>query len=80
MILLDRDELGHWFIENLAARTTRECGVNWRSGNHNRNVCRALRRGLFRHARLGISLKVRRMVRRLIGILKLGFGSVDLKG
>ena len=39
----------------------------------------SVRCGLFRHAWFSISLEVRRMVRRLVGVLKLGFGSIDLK-
>ena len=74
------NQLGHRLVQNLPPWTTRERGVYRRTGNHNRDICRALRRGLFRHARFGVSLEVRRMVRRLIGVLQLGLGSINLKG
>ena len=79
MVLLDRDKLGHRLIKNLTTGTTRECGINRRTWNHNRNIGSLLWCGLSRHARFGIRLKVRRMIRRFIGVLKLRFGSVNLE-
>ena len=78
MLLLDRNKLGHWFVKNLATWATWECGANRQSWNHNWDISRVLRCGLLRHAWLGIGFKVQHMVRRLIGILKLGLGSINL--
>ena len=80
MIFLYGNELCYWLVKDLAPRTTRECCVNWRSRNNDRNVCWTLQSGLLRHAWLGISLEIQRMVRRLISILELGLGSIDLRG
>ena len=79
MILLDGDKLSHQLIKNLAAWTTRERGVNRRTRNHNRDIGRMLQRSLLWHAWLGVSLKVRCVIRRIVGVLKFGFGSVNLK-
>ena len=79
MLLFYRHQLSHRLVKNLTAWTARKRGIDRRSWDHNRNVGRLLWRGLFRDAQLGISLEVRRMVRRLIGVLKLGFGSVNLE-
>ena len=78
-LLFYGNKLGHWLVENLATRTTRECGINRRTRHHNWNIGRTLWRGLLRNARLSIRFKVRCVIRRFIGILKLGFGSIDLK-
>ena len=78
MLLLDRNKLGHWLVKNLTTWATWKRGVYGRSWNHNWDISRALRRGLLRHAWLGIGFKVRRMVRRLIGILKLRLSSINL--
>ena len=79
MLLFYRNEFSYRFIENLTTWATREGGVYRRSGNHNGNVGRTLRHGLFRHARLSVCLEVRRMVRRLVSVFKLGFGPVNLE-
>ena len=78
MFLFYEDEFGHWLVKNLATWTTREHGIDRWTRNHNRDVGRALWPGLLRHAWLSICFKVRRMIRRFIGVLKLGLGSVDL--
>ena len=80
MFLLYGNQLGHQLVKDLTPWTTRKGGVYGRSRNHNRHVGRTLWHGLFRYARLSIGLKVRRMIRGFIGVLELGFGSVDLKG
>ena len=78
MILLYGDKFGHWLIKDLATWTTRERGIDRQTWNHDWNIGRTLRRGLFRHARLSICFKVQRMIRRFIGVLKLGLGSINL--
>ena len=79
MLLFYGNELGHWLVEDLATRTTGESGINRRSRHHNWDVGRALRCGLLGNTWLGIRLEVRRMIRRFIGVLKLGLGSVNLE-
>ena len=79
MLLLYGNQLGYRLVQDLAPWATRKGGIDRRSRHHDWDIGRMLRRGLLRHARLGISFKVRRMVRRLIGVLKLGLGSVNLK-
>ena len=79
MILLNGDKLGHWLVKNLTTWTTRESGINQWSRDHNRNVCWTFWGGLLWNTWLGISLKVRRMIRRFIGILELGLGLVNLE-
>ena len=79
MLFFYGNQLGHRLVQNLATWTAWERGVNGQTRNHDRNICRALWRSLLRNARFSVSLKVRRMIRRFIGILELGFGSVNLK-
>ena len=79
MFLFNGNQLSHRLVKNLATRTTRERGINRRSWHHNWDVGRALRRSLLRNAQLGIRLKVRGMIRRLVGILEFGLGPVDLE-
>ena len=79
MLLFYGNQLGHWLIKDLAPWATRKGGIHRRSRDNNRHIGGALWCGLFGHARLGISLEVQRMVRRLISVLKLGLGSVNLK-
>ena len=79
MFLFYGNQFGNRLIKNLATGTTREGGINRRSGNHNRNVGRTLQLGLLGNARLGIRFEVRRMIRRFVGVLKLRFGSVNLE-
>ena len=79
VILFDGNKFGHWLVKNLATWTTRECRINGGTRDHNRDVGRTLRHGLFRHAWLSIRLKVRRMVQRLISVLELRLGSIDLE-
>ena len=79
MLLLYGNQLAHWLVKDLTARTARKRGVDRWTQDHNRHIGGALRCGLFRNAWLSISLEVRRMVRGLVGIFELGFGSVDLK-
>ena len=78
MIFFNGNKHGHWLVQDLATWTTGEGGVDRRSWNHNWDVGRALWCGLLRNARLSISFEVRRMIQRFIGILKLGFGSINL--
>ena len=80
MILLDRNQFSHQFVKYLATWTTGKCGVNRWSWNNNQNICGAFRCGLLRHPWFGISFEVQRVVRRVIGILKLRLGLVDLEG
>ena len=80
MFLFNRNKLCHWLIKNLATWATWKCGIYWRSWNDDGNICWMLRRSLLRHTWLSISFKVQCVVRRRIGILKLGFGSTSLKG
>ena len=79
MILLDRNKLGHWFVKNLTTWTTRKCGINGWTWNHDWHIGRALWCALFRNARLSIRFEVRRMIRRFIDIIKLGLGSINLE-
>ena len=79
MILFDRNKFSHWLVKDLATWTTRERGVNGWSWNNNGNVCWAFWCSLFRNAQLSIGFKVRRMIRRFIGVLKLGLGSINLE-
>ena len=79
MFLFYGNQLGNRLVKNLATGTTRKGGIYRRSGNHNWNVGRTLRRGLLGNARLSISLEVRSMVRRLIGVLEIGLSPIDLE-
>ena len=79
MFLFYGNQLGNRLVKNLATGTTRKGGIYRRSGNHNRNVGRTLRRGLLGNTRLSISLEVQGMVRRLIGVLEFGLGPIDLE-
>ena len=72
------NQLGHWLVQNLTTRTTWERGIDGRTQNHNWNIGRMLQRSLLRHTRLSICFEVRRMIRRFIGILELGLGSINL--
>ena len=58
MFLFYGNQLGYRLVQNLATWTTRERSINRRTRNHDRNVCRAFRRGLLRNVRLGVSFKV----------------------
>ena len=78
MILFNRNEHGNWLIKDLTTRTTWERGIDRRSRNQNWNIGRALWRGLLRHTWLSIHLEVRQMIQRIIGVLKLGLGSINL--
>ena len=78
MFLFYGNKFGHWLVKDLAAWTTGKCGIDRWSWNYDWNISRALWHGLFRHARLSICFKVRRMIRRFIGVLKLGLGSINL--
>ena len=80
MFFLYRNKFCYQLVKDLATWTARECSVNRQSWNYNRNIHWTLRSGLLRYTRLGIGFKVRSMVQRLIGILKLGLGLVNLKG
>ena len=79
MLLFYGDKLGHGLVQNFATRTTRERSIDRRTWHHDWNIGRAFWHGLLRHARLGIGFKVQRMIRRFIGILKLGLGPINLK-
>ena len=79
MLFLYGDQLSYWLVEDLTTWTTWEHGVDGRTWNHNRDICGTLGCGLLRNARLSISLEVRRMIQRFIGVLELGLGSVNLK-
>ena len=79
MILLYGNEFSHWLVQNLAAWTTRKCGINRGSRNHNWNIRQMLWSSLFGHAQLSVSFEVRRVVQSLIGVLELRLGSVNLK-
>ena len=80
MFLFYGNEFCYWLIKDFAAWTIRKHGINLRSWDHDWNVCWTLWSSLLRHTRLGISLEVWRVVWRLISVLKLGLGSVDLRG
>ena len=71
MFLFYGDEFCYRLVQDLTTRTTRECGIDGRSRDNNWNVCWTFRSGLLRNTRLGISFKIRCMVRRLIGVLQL---------
>ena len=58
MFLFYGNKFCYWLIKNLATRTTRKRGVNWRSRNHNRNVGWMFRSSLLGNTWLGIGLKV----------------------
>ena len=78
MFLFYRNKLSHWLVKDLATWTTRKRGVDGWSRNHNWDISRTFQHGLLRHAWLSICFKVRRMIQRFIGVLKLGFGSINL--
>ena len=80
MFLFYRNKFCHWLVKNLATGTTWECGVDWRSWDHDWNICWTFQSGLLRNTWLSISLKVRCMIQRFIGVLKLGLSSVNLRG
>ena len=80
MIFLYRNELCHWLIKDLATWTTWKRRINRWCWNHDRNICWMLWSSLLGYTWLSISLEIRRMVRRLISILKLGLSSVNLEG
>ena len=79
MLLFYRNQLGHWLVKDLAAWATRKHGVDRRTWNHDRHVGRTLRRGLLGHTQLSVCLKIRHMVRGLIGVLKFGLGPINLE-
>ena len=79
MLLFYENKLSHWLIQDLATWAAREHSINWWSWNDNWNICWTFRCSLLRSTWLGICLKVRRMVRRFVGILKLRLGSINLK-
>ena len=79
MFLFYGNQLGHRLVKDLAPWTTREHGIYKRRRDHNRHVSGTLWRGLLRHTWFGVRLEVRRMIRGFIGILQLGFGSVNLE-
>ena len=80
MFLFNGNQFGHWFVKHFTTRTTWEGGIDWWSWNHDRNICWTFWSGLLGNAQLGISLKVQHMVRRLISVLELRLGLVNLKG
>ena len=80
MILFDGDKFCHWLIQSFTTWTTREGSIDRWCWNHNGNIHWTFWSGLLRNTQLGISLEVQRMVRRLVSILELGLGSIDLKG
>ena len=79
MLLFYGNQFGHRLVQDLTTWATWERGVDRRTWNHNRNIGGALWRCLLGNAWLGIRFEVRRVVRRLISIFELGFGSVNLK-
>ena len=79
MFLLYGNQLGNQFVKDLAAQAARKRSIDRQTWNYYRNIGRAFRRGLIRNIWLGIGLKVRRMVRRFVGVLQLRLGSVNLK-
>ena len=80
MFFLYRNEFRHWLVKDLATWAAREHGIHWRTWNHDRNICWTFWSGLLRNTRLGIGFKVRCMVQRLIGVLKLRLSLVNLEG
>ena len=80
MFFLYGNKLCHWLVKDLATRTTWECGANWWCWNHDRNIHWTLWSALLWNAWLGISLEIRCVIQRLIGVLKLGLSPVNLEG
>ena len=78
MLLFYGNQFGYRLVKDFAPWATRKGGVYRRSRNHNRHVGRTLQCGLLRCTRLSVRFKVRRMIRRFIGVLELGFGLVNL--
>ena len=80
VFLLNGNQFGHWLVQRLTARTTQEGGINWWSRNYDRNICWMFQCGLLGYAWLSVGFKVQCMVQRLISVLKLGLGSINLEG
>ena len=80
MFFLYRNEPCHWLVKDLATWTTWERGIDWWCWNHDRNVRRTLWGTLLQNTWLGIGLKIQCVVRRLIGVLELRLGPVNLEG
>ena len=79
MFLFDRNQFGHRLVKYLVTWTTWKRGIDWRSWNNNWNICWTFQSSLIGNTWLGIGFKVRRMVRRLISVLKLGFSLINLR-
>ena len=79
VILFDGDKFRHWFIQSLTTRTTQEHCVDRWYGNHNGNICWTFWSSLLRNTRLSVSLEIRRVIQRLVGIFKLRFSLVNLR-
>ena len=79
MLLLYGNQFGHRLVQDFTTWATREGGIHRRSRNHDWNIGGMLQRGLLRHTWLGIGLEVGCMIRRFVGVLQLGFGSVNLE-
>ena len=80
VFLFDRNQFGHQLIQHFTTGTTRKGGVNWRSRNYDRNIHWTFRSTLLQDTWLGISLEIQRVIRRLIGVLELRLGLVNLEG
>ena len=79
MLLFNGNQFRHWLIKNLTTRATREGSIDWWCWNHDRNIRWMFQSGLLRNTQFSISLEVQRMIRRLLGILKLGLRSINLE-
>ena len=79
-LLFYGNQLSHRLVKNLTTWATRKHCIDRWTRHHNWNISRAFWRSLLRNAWLSICLEVRSMVRRFVGILEFGFGSINLKG